>query len=46
MKILVQKLQRHGQNNVIEWINAGSRLIESYNIINSEEHILFVRCVV
>ena len=44
-KTLIQRLQRHGQNNVIEWINAGSRLIESYNVINSDEHIRFVRCV-
>ena len=44
-KILVNQLQRHGQNNVLGWINAGTRIVDSYNYSNSEEHIRFVRCI-
>jgi len=44
-KTLIQQLQMHGRNNTIDWINAGSRIAESYNDTNRDEHIRFVRCI-
>ena len=44
-KTLIQQLQIHGRNNTIDWINAGSRIVESYNDTNRDEHIRFVRCI-
>ena len=44
-KMLMQQLQTHGRNDAIDWISAGSHVVESHNDLNEDEHVRFVRCI-
>ena len=44
-KILIEEMIRYGKNNTFSWINAGARIVNAYNQVNSDGKTRFVICI-
>ena len=44
-KISVQQLQQQGYNSIPTWVDAGSQIVNQYNLLNQNLCIRFVKCI-